>query len=85
MTIRSVPLAAAAIALAACSPTGRQTAGYAYPTYWGTSPAEAANPGAPAYTKTIAATHSIPGSLAVFGTHTVPAQGTWLFPPNPYQ
>ena len=84
MTIRSVPLAAA-IALAACSPTGRQTAGYAYPAYWGTSPAQAANPVAQPDAETRVATHSIPGSVAVFGTHTVPAQGTWLFPPNPYQ
>lgn len=85
MTIRLTPVAAAAIALAACSPAGRQTAGYAYPTYWGPSPTRAATPGAPAYTETIAATGSIPGSVAVFRTHTTPAQGTWLFPPDPYQ
>lgn len=82
MTIRLIPLAATAIALAACSPAGRQTAGYAYPTYWGTSSPDR---GVPAYTETIADTQSIPGSVAVFGTHTAPAQGTWLFPPNPYQ
>jgi hypothetical protein len=85
MTIRLIPIAATAIALAACSPGGRQTAGYAYPAYWGTSPAEAPGRGAPAYTETIAATHDIPGSVAVFNTHSTPAPGTWLFPPNPYQ
>jgi hypothetical protein len=85
MTIRLIPIAAAAITLAACSPDVRRTAGYAYPDYWGASPAQAVNRGAPAYTETVAATHNIPGSVAVFGTHTTPAPGIWLFPPNPYQ
>jgi hypothetical protein len=85
MTIRLISAAAAAITLAACSPDVRQTTGYAYPDYWGAAPAQAVNPGAPPYSETVAATHSIPGGVAVFGTHTTPTQGTWLFPPNPYQ
>jgi len=83
MTIRLIPIAAAAIALAACSPQVRQTAGYVYPGYWGNSLDQAAGPDTPASTETVAATHNIPGSVAVFGTRTT-ATGTWLFPPNPY-
>lgn len=85
MTIRLIPIAAAAFALAACTPEVSQTASYSYPNYWGTSPARAARPENPSVTGNLPTASSTQGSTALFGTHTAVSPGVWLFPPDPYQ
>jgi len=84
MCIKLTTIAAALIALAACSAHAPRTESYLYPNFWGASPASGLGPPRKPHDEDLANTAMVPTDTSIFGTHVHSAYspGIWLFPPD---
>ena len=84
MYVRVTAIAAASIALAACSGRMPETNGYLYPNFWGVPVTVTQAPATVSAKQDLATMSRSPDDTAIFGTHvdTAFSPGIWIFPPD---
>jgi hypothetical protein len=84
MCLKLVIVAAASIALAACSTHALETDGYLYPNFWRARMASVSSSPSKSDNQDVANATATPADTGIFGTHvqSVYSPSIWLFPPD---
>jgi hypothetical protein len=83
MGLKLLTLAAASIALAACSTQGAEIDSYLYPNFWGARMASVSGSSHDSDNQDAANAAMAPSDTGIFGTHVESAytSSIWIFPP----